>query len=165
MTGYAYEVLSFKEARRELQVPQPVFNALVRSRLLGNYYPDGHVVEYAVQQYKFFGTQWVTADRDDIQDRMMAADFMQDMPQPPDHGDEEQTGIQTRMYIMSDDMPDIEEARETDTGWLAHFYLTPNSFFFPPPTTLGMIGAQLLKLDSPRKVSGMALPTFLYPDP
>ncbi|MBA3425573.1 MAG: hypothetical protein H0U04_13770 [Rubrobacter sp.] len=165
MNEYAYEVVSFKEARRRLRVSQPVFNALLRSRLLGGYFPDGHVLVVGIQHYRFYGTQWMTEDRTDLGDRMLDAEYMETMPVPPDHGEGDQTGVHTKMYIHSDNTPDLNEANATDKGWLAHFYLTPNTFFFPTPTTFGMVGAQLLKLDAPRKVPGAELPTCLYPDP
>jgi len=96
---------------------------------------------------------------------MLTAEFLENMPQPPDTGEGEQTGVQSRMYISSDNTPGLDEANATDTGWLAHFYLTPNTFFFPPPTTFGMTGGQLLKLAAPRKMRGTKLPACLYPDP
>jgi hypothetical protein len=47
--------------------------------------------------------------------------------------------------------------------------LTPNRFFFPAPTTFGIIGPQLLKLilklNSLKKVSAAKLLTYVYPDP
>lgn len=165
MNGYADDVMTFKEARRRLRVSQPVFNALLRSRLLGGYYPDGYVLVVGIEHYEFYGTQWITEDRDDLPDRLLDAEYMDTMPLPPDHGEGDQTGVHTRMYIQSDGTPDLEEANATDTGWLAHFYLTPNTFFFPAPTTFGMVGGQLLKLDAPRKVLDAKLPTRLYPDP
>lgn len=165
MNGYANEVMSAKEARRRLNVSQPVFNALQRSRLLGGYFRNGDVLVVGIEHYEFYGTQWMIEGRDDLGDRTLDAEYMETMPLPPDHGDGDQTGVHTRMYIQSDNTPDLEEANATDVGWLAHFYLTPNLFFFPAPTTFAMVGAQLLKLDAPRKVWDAKLPTCLYPDP
>ena len=165
MNEYAYDFISFKEARRRLKVSQPLFNALLRSRLLGNYEPEGYVPVTGIEHYEQYGTQWITKERDDLEKRMLTAGFLESIPPPPDHGEGEQVGVQSTVYIQSDNTPDLEEANATDTGWLAHFYLTPNAFFFPPPTTFGMIGAQLLKLHAPRKVPGTKLPTCLFPDP
>ncbi len=165
MNRYAYEVMSFKEARRRLRVSQPVFNALLRSRLLGGYSPDGRVLVVGIEHYEFYGTQWMTEDRTDLSDRILDAEYMETMSLPPDHGEGDQIGVHTKMYIQSDNTPDLDEANASDTSWLAHFYLTPNAFFFPAPTTFGMIGAQLLKLDAPKKVRSAKLPTCLYPDP
>ena len=77
MTGFAYDVMSFKEARRRLKVSQPVFNALLRSRLLGNYYHEGYLLVASVKHYERYGTQWITEDRDDLQDRMLTAEFLE----------------------------------------------------------------------------------------
>ncbi len=158
MTVFEDDVLSFKEAKRRLRVSQPVFNGLLRSRLLGNYYQEGYVLVAGVEHYERYGTQWITEDRDDVEERMLTAEFLENRPQPPDSGEGEQSVVQSRLYIISDSTPDLEEANAMDMGWLAHFYLTPNTFFFPAPTTFGMIGAQLLKLGTPSKVPGAELP-------
>src|SRR5215217_1486143 len=133
--------------------------------MFANYYQEGYGLVAGVEYYERYGTQWITEDRDDLQERMLTAEFLENMPQPPDTGEGEQTGVQSRMYISSDNTPGLDEANATDTGWLAHFYLTPNTFFFPPPTTFGMTGGQLLKLAAPRKMRGTKLPACLYPDP
>lgn len=62
-------------------------------------------------------------------------------------------------------MPDVEEAIETDRGWLAHFYLTPNLYMWPAPTSMGMLGPTLLKLRQKRTVLGSRPRTELYPGP
>ena len=67
------------------------------------------------------------------------------------------------MYISSGNA--LEDALENDTGWIAQFYLRPNTLFWPAPTALGMVGPLPLKLSAPRSIRGAALPTRLYPDP
>ena len=74
------EVLSFKEARRQLKVPAPVFEALLRSKLLGAYDPAGWVQIAGIEAYERYGTQWGT---DVLGERMLSAEFIQNMPPPP----------------------------------------------------------------------------------
>lgn len=84
---------------------------------------------------------------------------------PPDVGGEKYPGVQTWFYVWREGMPDVEEALETDTGWLAHFYLRPNPYLWPAPTSMGMVGPMLLKLRRKEPVLGAKLRTELYPDP
>jgi hypothetical protein len=153
--------VSFGDARRKLKVPKQVFNALLRSRLLGNYDPKGWLSPDGVEYYERYGTQWNT---EVLEERMLSVEFVQSMPRPPGvEGGEQPPDTQTNMYIWSDDIP--TDALETDTGWLAQFYLRPNKLFWPAPTAVGTIGPLPLKLAAPRRVREAALPTDLYPDP
>jgi len=71
------------------------------------------------------------------------------------------------MRIVADGPPPsvLEDAEKTDTGWIAHFYLVPNYFYFPNPTELSLIWPPPLKLSEPRPVLGADLPVTLYPHP
>lgn len=161
MAGGLTEVITFSEARQRLKVSKPVFNALLKSRLLGNYNPSGHVPLAGVRSYERYGTQWDTSL---LEERVLSAEFIQNMEPPPGvEGGDEPPDTQTNMYMLSDDIP--EDALETDTGWLAQFYLRPNTLFWPAPTALGMVGPLPLKLTAPRSIRGAALPMRLYPDP
>ncbi len=162
------EVVQREEARHWLGMTTATYGALEKSGLLGRVTTENQVLWEDLQHYQTFGTQWPTADRPDLPPtRMVSADFIQNMPPPPDIGDEKYPGVQTWFYIWRDgvDMPGIEEALETDTGWLAHFYLTPNPYMWPVPTTMGMIGPTLLKLRRRRAVLGTKPRVELYPDP
>lgn len=156
------------ETRRWLGCSSAVFSAISRSGLLGRITTDNDLLWEDVRHYQTFGTQWPTADRPDLPPaRMLSADFIQNMPPPPDIGDEKYAGVQAWFYICREDvgMPDVEDAMETDTGWLAHFYLTPNPYMWPAPTSMGMIGPTLLKLRRRRIVLGSRPRTELCPDP
>jgi hypothetical protein len=157
-------VVPLKEARRRLRVSAPVLNALVKSGLLGEITTHGEVFVAAIEHYGRYGTQWRTENRPDLPERMPSAEFINSMPPPPDIGDERYPGVQTKLYVYLEG-PDMEEALKTDTGWLAQFYLRPNPYFWPAPTSMGMVGPLLLKLDRPRAVHRAKLPTRLYPDP
>lgn len=163
--GYYMPVVPFREARRRLKISAPLFNALVWSGLLGEITTRNEVFVAAVEHFERYGTQWHTEDRPELPERMLTAEYIQNMPPPPDLGDERYPGVQTKMYIQREGMPDIEEARETDTGWIAQFYLTPNPYCWPVPTSMGMVAPLLLKLPKARTVPETELPTKLYPDP
>ncbi len=151
------------EARQKLRVSAPVFNALVTSELLGVQLADGRLRADGIEHYQWYGTQWQTIERFGAMGTRVMPDSLYQSPpptpikgvQPPDTG--------THVFIARDDVP--EDAVETDTGWLAQFYLVPNYYFFPNPLDLAMIGSVPLKLDAPKKVRGASLPAYLYPDP
>ncbi len=146
MKGNPLELISITEARQRLKVSKPVFNALLKSRLLGNYDPRGWVPLAGIESYERYGTQW---DASLLEERMLSAEFIQSMAPPPGvEGGDQPPGTQTNMYLWSDDIP--EDALETDTGWLAQFYLRPNTLFWPAPTALGTIGSLPLKLAAPK---------------
>ncbi len=163
--GLYMPVVPFREVRRRLKVSAPMFNALVWSGLLGEITTRNEVFLAAVEHFERYGTQWRTKDRPELPDRMLTAEYIQAMPPPPDTGDERYPGVQTKMYIIRQGMPDIEEARDTDTGWIAQFYLNPNPYCWPAPTSMGMVAPLLLKLPKARAVPKTRLPTKLYPDP
>lgn len=159
------EVISFKEARQRLKVAAPVFEALLKSKLLGAYDPAGWIQIAGVEDYERYGTQWST---DVLGERMLSAEFVQNMAPPPlSPGGEEPPDTRSIFDIGPDMVPDAdpESLKDKNTGWIAHFYLRPNRLYWPAPTTLGMIEPLLLKLAAPKKVPRAALPTCLYPDP
>lgn len=158
-------LMPFREARRRLMVSAPVFNALVWSGLLGEITTRNEVFVAAIEHFEKYGTQWQTEERPELPERMLTAEHIQSIPPPPDAGDDRYPGVQTKMYLHREGMPDIEKARDTDTGWIAQFYLTPNPYCWPAPTSMGMVAPLLLKLPKARPVPGAKLPTKLYPDP
>lgn len=155
------------EARTWLGVSQATFNALVKSELLGRVTEEGYVFWEDLEHYNNHGTQWRTADRPDVPQRMMTADRLESGPRPPDIGPDDYPGVQKWLYILpaSSEMPSIEEIMASDTGWLAHLCLTLNQYMWPAPASLGMVGPTLLKLRRKRTVLGARLRTTLYPDP
>ncbi len=154
------------DARKWLGVSAPVFNALVASGLLGRTTDENQVVWEDLQHYATYGTQWPTEGRPPLPTRMLTAELIQEMPPPPDAaGDENYPGVQAWFYLAREGMTNPEEILETDIGWLAHFYLKPNTYLWPAPTTMGTVGPTLLKLRRKRTVLGARLPTELYPDP
>ena len=56
-------------------------------------------------------------------------------------------------------------AEATDTGWIAHFYLSTNCFYSPDLIELTLVEPPPLRLSGPRPVPGTALPVTLYPHP
>lgn len=141
----------------------PLLNALATSGLLGVESTDESLPADGIEHYRRYGTQWQTVERfGDMGHRALPNSFYQNPPptpvkgvQPPDTG--------THAMVGSGAVP--EDATETDTGWLAQFYLMPNYYLFPNPLDLAMIGSVPLKLDAPRKVRGASLPACLYPEP
>jgi hypothetical protein len=155
MTDEFVQVVAPVEAQRWLGVSVPTYRALARSGLLGRITTGDDVYWEDPQHYQKYGTQWPIEGRPGLPSaRMLSADFIQSMPPPPDTGDERYPGVQTWFYVWREGvgMPDVEEALETDTGWLAHFYLTPNPYMWPAPTTMAMVAPTLLKLRQRRTV-------------
>ncbi len=153
--------MTLTKARRELGVSKPVLDALVRSGLLGHT-TGGMISNHAVSSYKRFGTQWSIDERYAPSTRIIGDDAYESMPsiegigpQPP--------STQTYARVAQND--GIHDAEKTDTGWIAHFYLVPNYFYFPNLTELALIGPPPLKLSEPRPIPGAELPVTLYPHP
>ena len=106
--------LSLKKARNQLGVSEPVFTVLIRRGLLG---------------YTLSG---MVSDQDDIYESLPAIESI--CPQPP--------ATQTHMRAApANGTPAsvFEDAEKIHTGWMAHFYLVPNYFYFPNPTELSLI--------------------------
>lgn len=83
-------------------------------------------------------------------------------PQPP------ATQTHAQIWLLAEGAPAANMAQYTqgtDTGWIAHFYLVTNYFYFPNLTELALVGAPPLKLSEPRPVPRADLPVTLYPHP
>jgi hypothetical protein len=132
--------LSLKKARNELGVSEPVFTVLIRSGLLG-YTLSGMVSDQAILSYERFSTQWSIDERCSPTSRVVVDDIYESLPaiesicpQPP--------ATQTHMRAApANGTPAsvFEDAEKIHTGWMAHFYLVPNYFYFPNPTELSLI--------------------------
>lgn len=72
MVSNSSQSVSFADARRKLKVSKPVFNSLLRSRLLGNYHPGGWLWLAGVESYEWYGTQWST---DVLEECLLSAEF------------------------------------------------------------------------------------------
>jgi hypothetical protein len=155
------------EAQKWLGVSAATYKALARSGLLGRITDDGQVFWEDLQHYDRFGTQWRTADRPGVTQRMVTADMLQSIPPPPDMGEHDQPGAHMTMYLWPEgtEQSSVDETVDLDTGWLAHLYLIPNPYMWPTPASMGMIGTTLLKLRRKRTVLNARLRTELYPDP
>jgi len=167
MQDDSVEVIHPVGGRQYLGVTAPVFEALSRSGLLGRVTTDGFVYLEDLEHYKRYGTQWLYDDRPGLTPRVLTAEILHDIPSPPDIGDDMYPSVQGNFYAWREGvgMPTPTEAMETDTGWLAHFYLSPNQYMWPAPTTMGMVGPTLLKLRKKRQVLGAKLTMMLYPEP
>lgn len=141
----------------------PLLNALATSGLLGVESTDESLPADGIEHYRRYGTQWQTVERfGDMGHRALPNSFYQNPPptpvkgvQPPDTG--------THAMVGSGAVP--EDATETDTGWLAQFYLMPNYYLLPNPLDLAMIGSVPLKLDAPRKCGGRVFRPAFIPNP
>lgn len=157
--------LSRKAARNRLGVSEPVFKALIRSGLLGYLMPKNlWVSDQAVLSYQKHGTQWWVDSRwgpdtrtigPDVYDRMPTVEAVG--PQPP--------AVQTHAQIVPVDQRIPGGSPNADTGWIFHFYLVQNYFYFPNLSELSLLGPPPLKLSEPRSVPGADLPVTLYPHP
>jgi len=158
--------LNRKKARNKLGVSEPVLNALIRSGLLG-YTQGGMVSDQAILSYERYGTQWGVDGRYGSTTRMLEDETYESLPtiegigpQPP--------AIQTYMSVSPPNGRSnsvFEDAKKTDTGWIAQFYLVPNYFYFPNSNDLSLIGPPPLKLSESRSVPGADLPVTLFPHP
>jgi hypothetical protein len=156
--------LNRKKARNRLGVSEPILNALIRSGLLGYTSQSGLVSDQAILSYERFGTQWGIDERYGHSVRMLPEETYDNLPpiegigpQPP------ATRAHGFIYPPSEQNP--QGLERSDTGWIAHFYLVPNYFYFPDPTELALVGQPPLKLSEPRPIPGADLPVTLYPHP
>ncbi len=138
--------------------------ALVRSGLLGYLSPTLMVSDQTILSYMKYGTQWQIDDRWGPSTRIMRPDVHDSLPlveavgpQPP--------AVQTHAEIMPADRRIPGGSPDTDRGWIFHFYLVPNYFYFPNTTELALLWPPPLKLSEPMVVAGTALPVTLYPHP
>jgi hypothetical protein len=150
------QTISLKEARRRLKVSSPEFNALLRSELLGPH-NGKQLWIWGVESYERYGTQWY-----EKHERMIPEATYENTLDGIPEG-EQPLDTQMQGQILPEEV--APEAADKDTGWLAHFYLKPNRYFWPSPTDMGMVGPLPLKLATPKKVEGTELPVWLYPEP
>lgn len=156
--------LNRKAARRRLGVTEAQLIALMRSGLLGNLSPTQLVSDQAILSYQRYGTQWQIDGRRGPETRTMGADVYGNLP-PVENIGPQPPATWAHMQIAPTDHRLHGGKPENDTGWIFHFYLVPNFFYFPNPTELALLGAPPLKLFDPRPVPGANLPTTLYPHP
>ncbi len=166
MEQHSGEVVTFVEAQQRLRATDGLFNALVKSWLLGRITTDNRLFVEGIESYERYGTQWITEDRPELPERTMNADYLRSIPPPPDVGPDRYPSVQQKVFAAHDEIDDdLTAVMESSTGWLVHFYLRPNVFCWPAPTSMGMVEGPLLKLPRKRQVLGADLPTVLYPDP
>lgn len=157
--------LSRRRVRERLGVSEPVLEALIRSCLLG-YTMANMVSDQALLQYERFGTQWTIDESRGPSSRVMGNEVYESLPEIEGIGPQPPATPTHGMVAPADSPPSVlENAMRTDVGWIAHFYLYPNYFYFPSPTELSLIWPPPLKLPAPRSVPGAGLPVTLYPDP
>lgn len=150
------ESYSVAEAAALLKVPPPVIRALATSGLLG-YWTD-RIPAVAVDHFGRYGTQW----RPELKRRTVPQDHVDGFNVP---GFEEGAAPSASMQMRIAPKGVGLESSGEDTGWLAHFYLRPNPFFFPNADNLALVGPVGLRLAAAREVKGTALPCYMYPDP
>lgn len=156
-----------KKARNKLGVTGPMLDALIRSGLLGYTSATGMVSDEAVRSYLRFGTQWEIDDRYGPRVRMMGDEAYESLP-PVEAVGPQPPAVRTHARVAPvDGTPAhmLTDAEKSDTGWLFHFYVVPNYFYFPDPYELALVGEPPLKLSEPRRVLGADLPVTLYPHP
>jgi hypothetical protein len=158
--------LNRKTARKRLGVSEPVLDALIRSRLLG-YTLSGMISDQAIRSYQRFGTQWEIDERYGPSVRMLGEASYENLPAVEGIGPQPPAARKHMRVAPADGMPGhmLEEADKTDTGWLAHFYLAPNYFYFPDPYESSLVGSLPLKLSEPKPVPEADIPVQLYPHP
>jgi hypothetical protein len=138
--------------------------ALIRSRLLGYLSATLMVSDQAILSYTEYGTQWWIDGNWGPDTRTIGNEVHDNLPlieavgpQPP--------AVQTHAQIVAADQRIPGGSPDADTGWIFHFYLVANYFYFPNLTDLSLIGPPPLKLSEPRLVPGADLPVTLYPHP
>ncbi len=154
--------LSRKRARSTLGVNEPVFNALTRSGLLG-YTMSDMFSDQALVSYQRFGTQWSIDERLGPSRRIMTDDVYDNLP-PVENVGPQPPATQTHGVITPPNTVP-KDMGASDKGWIAHFYLVMNYFYFPNLTELALVGAPPLKLSEPKPIPGAELPVTLYPHP
>ncbi len=154
--------ISSNKARSRLGVGKPLFNALTKSGLLGYTLGDMYS-DQAILDYQQFGTQWSIDERRGTSTRIMTDDVYDNMP-PVENVGPQPPATQTHAIITPPNAV-AGDTRASDRGWIAHFYLLTNYFYFPNLTELALVGAPPLKLSKPKPVPGAELPVTLYPHP
>ncbi len=155
--------LGRKKVRSRLRVSEPILNALISGGLLG-YTLSNMVSDRALLQYERFGTQWDIDERSGPSVQMIGQDVYEKTP-PVEGIGPQPPATQRHERVWRSNQPNAIQSEKTDTGWIFHFYLVPNYFYWPDPTELALIGEPPLKLTAPRLVPGTDLPVTLYPHP
>jgi hypothetical protein len=159
--------LSRNKARNRLGVSEPVFNALITSKLLGYTSATGMVSDQAILSYQQYGTQWGIDERFGPSTRVIGNDIYDSLPAVENIGPQPPATQTHAVIAPANGTPAkvFDDPEKTDTGWIAHFYLFQNYFYFPNATELSLIWPPPLKLSEPRPVPGGDLPVTLYPHP
>ncbi len=155
--------LNRNKARSRLGVTELVFNALVSSGLLG-YTLNGMVSDEAILAYQRFGTQWNIDERPGQPSTRIMTDHVYDNLPPVENIGPQPPATQAH-GVIAPPSPVSGDMGASDKGWIAHFYLVTNYFYFPNLTELALVGAPPLKLSEPKLVLGAELPVTLYPHP
>lgn len=150
------ECVALEKLPTEIGAPVPVCNALLRSGLLG-YNNKWGVQKESIEHYKNYLTQW----RNDLSPRRYP---LNQIPVPKNLSGGDQP-VLTRTETIIAPGTDPAHEIEKDTGWLAHFYLRPNPFFFPNPTDMGLIGPVPVKLKKRQESIYNDFPVHVCPDP
>lgn len=140
-----------------------MFNALVNSGLLG-YTLSGMVSDEAILAYQRFGTQWSIDERLGLPSTRIMTDDIYDYLPPVENVGPQPPATQTHGVIAPSSIASANMGA-SDKGWIAHFYLLTNYFYFPNLTELALVGEPPLKLSEPKLVPGAELPVTLYPHP
>ncbi len=124
---YSDKVVTFSEAQRRLAVTDGLFNALVNSWLLGRITTGNKLFIEGIESYERYGTQWMTEDRPELASRTMDAEFLQNIPLPPDVSYRYPSVLQ-KVFAAHDGIHDeLLAVIEASTGWLMVGALLPTS--------------------------------------
>ena len=150
--------VTLQQVGQRLKAPPEVVRALAMSGLLG-YWDKTGVPQIGVEQFERYGTQW----RSELGQRNLGPEPFRELPVSADIlGGEQPPGTGTEVHIVPSGLP--LRLADQDTGWIAQFYLRPNTFFFANPEELAPIGPIGIRLAKPLQVAGAELPCYLYPD-
>ncbi len=90
------------------------------------------VSDQALLRYERFGTQWTINERRGPSTRVMENEVYESMPSVEDLGPQPPATQTHAVVTPADNAPSVlENAMNTDIGWIAHFYLILNYFYFP----------------------------------
>ena len=157
MSSETKQRLTLDETIRRLQITPEVLKALLRSGLLGHWTEQDGIELAGVEHFESFGTQW----RADLGEHGKEDGPFHRQFETPGATRDDPVGTYNVLQIAAQKI----DPQETDTGWLAQFYIRPNPFFWPAPTAMAMIGPPAVRLRAPRSVPGTEFPTTLFPDP
>jgi hypothetical protein len=148
--------INIQEIAKMIGEPPLICHALICSGLLG-YTDGGNLSPESIKHYKQYLTQW----RNDLPPRCCPMDRL-----PPIKGlaGGEQPASTPTVLVAAPEVDPLKAA-EGDVGWIAHFYLRPNPFFFPNPTNTTLIGPIPIKLKKRLRVIFSGLPINICPDP